>query len=223
MVYNGRCGNPVKLDGWPEHPIEWPKAIPTGIWKMTEEPPGEHQLGTLVYWDKHRIPVNLTIIFALAVAVYGLWLTVRGSEGGAINPIFIVILGLGTALYSWLTNPRTYLIYTDALYVMYGRPRVKRLGFEEISHLEMRTLNTPDRLRVWPVRGRRVVLMARDPDMFHDQLQSALDDYRQAHPELQILEEPPEGMPPSAELLDDLPGGDDEPPPTRGSNGTSGG
>ena len=133
---------------------------------MMEEPPGEQQLGTLVYWDKHRIPVNLTIIFALAVAVYGLWLTVRGAEGGAINPIFIVILGLGTALYSWLTNPRTYLIYTDALYVMYGRPRIKRLGFEDISHLEMRTLNTPDRLRVWPVRGRRVVLMARDPKRF---------------------------------------------------------
>jgi hypothetical protein len=47
----------------------------------------------------------------------------------------------------------------------------------------MRQLATPDRLRVWPVQGRRVVVMARDPEAFYDQLQKALDNFRRMHPE----------------------------------------
>ena len=143
--------------------------------------------GNLIYWDKHRIPINLTVIFSLAVAGFGLWTMFFGQDG-AIRAEFIVILGLGTAIYSWLTNPRVYLVYSDALYIIYGRPRVKKIPFYNISHLEMRQLATPDRLRVWPVHGRRVALMARDPDQFHDQLQRALDDYRQANPEYAALE-----------------------------------
>ncbi len=152
-----------------------------------------------IYSDKHRIPVNLTVIFSLGVAGFGLWTMFFGQDG-AIRAEFIVLLGLGTAIYSWLTNPRVYLVYSDALYIIYGRPRIKKIRFDNISHLEMRQLATPDRLRVWPVQGRRVVLMARDPDEFHDQLQRALDDYRQANPDLYIPELPegPESGPPES-------------------------
>lgn len=147
----------------------------------------EQPQNELIYWDKHRIPVNLTVIFSLAVAVFGLYSLVTGNEGN-IRGEFIVLLGLGSATYSWLTNPRSYLIYPDALFVVYGKPRIKKILFENISHLEMRELVTPDRLRVWLIQGRRVVLMARDPEAFHDQLQKALDEYRKMHPELAVVE-----------------------------------
>ena len=147
----------------------------------------EEAQSNLIYFDKHRVPFNLTVIFSLAVAAFGLWTMFFGQEG-AIPAEAIVLLGLGTAIYSWLTNARVYLIYSDALFIIYGRPRIKKIPFYNISHLEMRQLNTPDRLRVWPVEGRRVVLMARDPDKFHDELKQALDDFRRANPEFQIHE-----------------------------------
>ena len=147
----------------------------------------EEAQSNLIYFDKHRVPFNLTVIFSLAVAAFGLW-TMFFGQGGAIPAEAIVLLGLGTAIYSWLTNARVYLIYSDALFIIYGRPRIKKIPFYNISHLEMRQLNTPDRLRVWPVEGRRVVLMARDPDKFHDELQQALNDFRLANPEFQIYE-----------------------------------
>ena len=146
-----------------------------------------------IYWDKHRIPVNLTVIFSLAVAVFGLYSLVNGNSGG-LDARLIILLGLASAAYSWLTNPRAYLIYTDVLYIMYGKPRTKIFPFSNISHLEMRQLATPDRLRVWLINGRRVVLMARNPEEFHDQLQKALNDFRQAHPEYAVAE--PEDSPP---------------------------
>jgi hypothetical protein len=153
----------------------------------------EQPQNDLVHWDKHRIPVNLTIIFSLAVAVFGLYSIFTGNNNN-IRGEFVVLLGLGSAAYSWLTNPRLYLIYPDALFVLYGRPRNKRIPFENISHLEMRELVTPDRLRVWLIQGRRVVLMARNPEEFHDKLQNALDEFRRNNPVLAVVEPeiPPE-------------------------------
>ena len=142
-----------------------------------EEPQPENQL---VYWDKHRIPVNLTLFFALAVAAFGIY----------SGPEFILIAaGLGVAAYSWFTNPRRYMIYQDALTLVYGTPRVRVIYFTNISRLEMRELNTPDRLRVWLTNGRRVVLMARDPEAFHDHLQQAIDEFARKYPEYFALPE----------------------------------
>ena len=155
-----------------------------------------------IYWDKHRIPFNLTIIFSLAVAVFGLYTFVSGNTG-SFDGRLITVLGLGSAAYSWLTNPRTYLVYTDTLFIMYGKPRTKAIPFSNISHLEMRQLATPDRLRVWLLSGRRVVLMAKDPEEFHDQLQKALDDFRKAHPEYAVAEpDRPEESPPAIDSGD---------------------
>lgn len=139
----------------------------------------EDSQSQLVYWDKHRIPVNLTLLFSLGVAAYGLFLFLQGGSG-----IILIIAGLAVGAYSWFTNPRQYRVYDDALVVIYGAPRTRVIPFSNVSHLEMRQLATPDRLRVWPVNGRRVVIMSRDPEAFHEQLQKALDEFRQAHPEL---------------------------------------
>ncbi len=91
---------------------------------------------------------------------------------------------MAVGAYSWFTNPRQYWIYPDALVIVYGTPRVRNIPFTNISHLEVRTLNTPDKLRAHFYKGRRAVLLVRDPDAFHEKLQKALDDYRSSHPEL---------------------------------------
>jgi hypothetical protein len=145
-----------------------------------EQPPGQMDQtpSQLVYWDKHRIPINLTLLFSLGVAAFGVFNFLQGAGGE-----LLIFAGIGVGAYSWFTNPRQYRIYEDALVIIYGSPRTKVMLFSEISHLEMRQLAIPDRLRVWPVRGRRVVLMARDPEAFHEQLQKALDEFRQRHPE----------------------------------------
>ena len=156
-----------------------------------------------LYWDKHRIPVNLTIIFSLLVAVYGLYNFIQGA-----GPLLLVA-GLGVGAYSWFTNPRQYWIYPDALVVVYGSPRTKVLSFSNVSHLEMRALATPDRLRVWPYQGRRIVLLARDPDKFNEELQQALDDYRKLNPVLEATSEQVEVIPPNSVSSDDGRNGSD--------------
>ncbi len=139
-----------------------------------------------IYWDKHRIPINLTVIFALFVAVYGLYNLLQGTGG------VLLVAGLAVGIYSWLTNPRQYWIYPDALVVVYGKPRTRVIPFTNVSQVEMRAQATPDRLRALLHRGRQVVLMVRDPDAFNEQLQKALDDYRGLHPELSILDSGPD-------------------------------
>ena len=108
-----------------------------------------------IYWDKHRIPFNLTLVFAFGVAAFGVVQLLQGSDSG-----LLLGAGLLVAAYSWFTNPKQYLIFPDRVQVVYGRPRVKIIYFSDVSRLEMRQLATPDRLRVWPKSGRRVVLMA---------------------------------------------------------------
>ena len=139
-----------------------------------------------IYWDKHRIPINLTVIFALLFAVYGLYSLLQGAGG------VLLVAGLAVGFYSWFTNPRQYWIYPDALVVVYGRPRTRVIPFTNVSHVEMRAQATPDRLRAALHRGRNLVLMVRDPDAFNEQLQKALDDYRGLHPELSILDSVPD-------------------------------
>ncbi len=133
-----------------------------------------------IYWDKHRIPINLTVIFALFVAAYGLFVSLQGQ-----SPLLLVA-GLAVGIYSWVTNPRQYWIYPDALVVVYGKPRSRAIPFTNLSHLEMRGQASPDRLRASLHRGRNLVIMVRDPDAFNEQLQKALDAYRGQHPELSM-------------------------------------
>lgn len=131
-----------------------------------------------IYWDKHRIPFNLTVILAMFVAAYGLFLMLQGSDPR------ILLAGLAVGAYSWLTNARQYWIYPDALVIVYGKPRTRVIPFTNLSHLEVRGQTAPDRLRASLHRGRPVVLLVRDPEAFNEKLQKALDNYRGLHPEL---------------------------------------
>jgi hypothetical protein len=133
-----------------------------------------------LYWDKHRVPVNLTLILSLGIAVWGLYNFINGD-----TPV-IFFLGIGVAVYTWVTSPRIYMIYADSLYIVYGKPRVKVIHFSNIDVVEMGSLATPDRLRIRPIKGRRQILLARDPEAFFDQLEAALNAFRAAHPEYGI-------------------------------------
>ncbi|PKB70581.1 MAG: hypothetical protein BZY87_10035 [SAR202 cluster bacterium Io17-Chloro-G6] len=118
-----------------------------------------------LHWDDPRTKLNLTLIFALVVVVIG----VIGQ-----NP-FLFIIGAGVAIYSWLTNAKQYLIYRDALVIVYGRPRVKSFHFDEIANLETLALPMGERLRVRFVNGRRIMLMTRDSETFRAKLDEALE------------------------------------------------
>ncbi|MCH8988801.1 MAG: hypothetical protein IIA92_08330 [Chloroflexi bacterium] len=117
-----------------------------------------------LHWDNHRTNLNLTFIFALIVAVIGI-----------LGQPVLFVIGIGVAIYSWLTNPKQYLIYRDALVIVYGRPRVKAYPFQEISHLETLSLPMGERLRVRMVNGSRIMLLTKDTDTFRAKLDEALE------------------------------------------------
>lgn len=121
-----------------------------------------------LHWDEHRTKLNLTIIFALIVAVIGAF---------SWNP-FILIMGIGVAIYSWLTNAKQYLIYRDALVIVYGRPRVKTFRFADISHVEVISLPIGDRLRVRMNPRGSVMLMTKDSGTFRAKLDEALEAFQ---------------------------------------------
>ena len=125
-----------------------------------------------LYWDNHRVSVNLTMIFALAVAVLGLF------SGG-----MLFFAGVGVAAYTWFTSPRRYLIYENVLVIQYGRPRVKVIDFANISHLEMLSLGIGDRLRVVLVSGKRTMVMSKNLETFRERLDEALERYQGRSPQ----------------------------------------
>ena len=102
---------------------------------------------------------------------------------GNISPEILIIMGLLVGAYSWLTTPKIYAIYPDALIVAYGRPRRKVIYFNNISEIDMRQRHSPDRLRVIQTNGKRVAIVAKDPESFHDQLESALASFRGVQPQ----------------------------------------
>jgi hypothetical protein len=126
-----------------------------------------------LYWDNHRVSVNLTMIFAVAVAVMGLL---------SSSPM-LLFAGLGVAAYTWFTSPRRYLIYENVLVIQYGRPRVKVIDFSNISHLEMLSLGIGDRLRVVLLNGKRTMVISKNLDTFRERLDDALERYQSQYPQ----------------------------------------
>ena len=117
-----------------------------------------------IHWDNHRTKLNLTFIFALVVAVIGI-----------LGQPVLFVIGVGVAIYSWLTNPKQYLIYRDSLVIVYGRPRIKSYPFQDMAHLELLTLPIGDRLRIRMANGRRLMLLTKDSQTFMEKLDEALD------------------------------------------------
>lgn len=136
-----------------------------------------------LYWDKDRVPVNLTLILALGISLWGLAGSIGLPFGSGGNPQLIIVLGVGVAVYTWLMTPRQYLVYADALCIVYGRPRVKTLHFRDIDAVELGSLSALDRLRVRPRQGRRQSIRVREVEAFYEQLEGALSAFRAAHPE----------------------------------------
>ena len=135
-----------------------------------------------LYAAKDRVPFNLTLVLALGIAMWGLAGLV-GILPPPGNPEMIIALGLAVTAYTWLFTPREYMVYNDAVCVVYGRPRVKTIHFSNIAVVEMGSPVSIDQLRIRPIRGRRQSIRVRDPEAFYDELESALNAYRAAHPE----------------------------------------
>ena len=141
-----------------------------------------------LHWDNHRTNLNLTFIFALIVAVIGI-----------IGQPVLFVIGIGVAIYSWLTNPKQYLIYRDALVIIYGRPRVKSYPFQEMSHLELLTLPIGDRLRIRMTNGKRLMLLTKDTETFRAKLDEALDAFHGGQRGTDYDQESQPGMQPQIE------------------------
>ena len=122
--------------------------------------------------DNHRGSLNLTLYLALGVVVVGF------LSGPAIQ---LIVIGLGVLAWTWFTTPKQYLIYTDSLIIVYGRPRVRMIPFSQLSHVERLSLPIGDRLRIRLVSGRRIMLSMRDTETFHDRLDEALDNFHGIH------------------------------------------
>ena len=120
-----------------------------------------------IYWDQSATKWNLTLIFSAVVAVLGLFM----------QAVLLIILGLGMAIYSWLTTPRQFLLYRDSMVIVYGMPRTRVISFAEISHIELLALPLGERLRIRMISGGRVMLMMRDPGAFRGHLEDALARY----------------------------------------------
>lgn len=135
-----------------------------------------------LYWDKDRVPVNLTLILSLGIVLWGL-----GGLFGLIpfggSPQLIVVLGVAVAAYTWLFTPRSYGVYADCLVIHYGRPRIKVMRFSDIDTVELGSVAALERLRVRPLRGRRQSIRVRDVDTFYEHLERAFNAFRTAHPE----------------------------------------
>lgn len=135
-----------------------------------------------LYAAKDRVPFNLTLVLALGIAGWG----VAGFLGifpPPANPEMIIALGVAVSIYTWLFTPREYMVYSDAVCVAYGKPRVKVIHFSNIAVVEMGSMIALDQLRIRPVKGRRQSIRVRDPETFFEALEAAINTYRDAHPE----------------------------------------
>ncbi|MFL2645342.1 MAG: hypothetical protein ACJ0KI_06770 [Dehalococcoidia bacterium] len=122
-----------------------------------------------IHSDKYRGSVNFTLIFALFVIAYGL---LQGESGQTL-----VIVGALVAVYVWFTRAREIEIYEDCILIRYGKPRVKIIPFENIERVDPLHLQVPDRWRIHLYRGRRIVLLTRDPELFVEKLEEAREAY----------------------------------------------
>ena len=141
-----------------------PMIRPDGYAKITDMQP-EQTPDQPIHWDNDRTSMNITLVLAMGIAVYGL----------VVAQFLMGLAGLAIAAYTWLTRPRRYLIYSTYLVIQYGMPRIKVIPFSEISHPEMLSLPIGDRLRLVLLNGRRMMITARDLDTFREKLDAALE------------------------------------------------
>ena len=182
---------------------------------------------TLIYWSPSRVRFNLTLILAVAVILFGLYQlfmdsrssevpaettgqvesqgegeTEPASQGGGSGAWLLILVGLGVGAYSWLTSPRQYRVYSDALIIMMGTPRRRTIHFSDIREVVIDRGFMGDPLRVYTVNRRRIALQVREPEEMHRYLESALADFRRANPQYAPPPEPvSEEQPSNADVV----------------------
>lgn len=144
------------------------------------------------------------------------------------NAWLLIVVGLAVGAYSWLTSPRQYRVYSDALIIMFGTPRRRTIHFSDIRELANDRGFMGDPLRVYTMNRRRIPIQVQEPEPMHQALQSALAEFRRAYPQYAppAAEEPEgaeaadatavdatgvEGAPPAAESAGSSGGGEEAP------------
>ena len=172
---------------------------------------------TLIYWAPSRVRFNLTLILAAAVILFGLYQmftdmrsgddvpaetaaqtqaqggegeTPASSQGSGSGAWLLIVVGLGVGAYSWLTSPRQYRVYSDALIIMFGTPRRRTIHFSDIREVVSDRGFMGDPLRVYTVNRKRIPLQVREPEEMQRYLDSALADFRRANPQYAPPPEP---------------------------------
>lgn len=168
---------------------------------------------TLIYWAPSRVRFNLTLILAVVVVALGVLQYVGidplgavcsppaarestetgdGATAGPAEPeqstnrnsaLLLVLVGLGVGAYSWLTSPRQYRVYSDALVIMFGMPRQRTIHFSDIREVVLDRGFMGDPLRVYTVNRRRIPLQVREPEEMHRYLDSSVKDFWRANPQ----------------------------------------
>ena len=107
-----------------------------------------------------------------------------------------MIVGLLFTGFNWFTNAKQYLIYTNALVIIYGQPRVKAYQFSDISHLEMLELPMGLRLRVRLNSGGRFIISTQNIEEFRDRLDEALAKFNDTYQTPALPAEEPDNSTP---------------------------
>ena len=119
------------------------------------------------------------------------------------NAWLLIVVGLAVGAYSWLTSPRQYRVYSDALIIMFGTPRRRTIHFSDIRELANDRGFMGDPLRVYTMNRRRIPIQVQEPEPMHQALQAALGEFRRAYPQYAPpAAEEPEGAEAGAEAAD---------------------
>ena len=164
----------------------------------------------LLFWAPSRVRFNLTLILAAAVILFGIYQVITearsgdspsaetgqvqegqpeadgegqqsGRSGG--GSWLLIVVGIGVGAYSWLTSPRQYRVYSDALVIMFGTPRNRSIHFSQIQEAVNDRGFMGDPLRVYTINRKRIAIQVRDPEEFHAHLDSAMAEFRRAYPQ----------------------------------------
>ena len=104
------------------------------------------------------------------------------SSGGG-GAWLLIIVGLGVGAYSWLTSPRQYRVYSDALIIMFGMPRRRTIHFSDVREVVLDRGFMGDPLRVYTTNRRRIPVQVREPEEMHRYLDSATREFWRDNPQ----------------------------------------
>ena len=130
------------------------------------------------------------------------------------NGWLLIVVGLGVGAYSWLTSPRQYRVYGDALMILFGAPRRRTIHFRDIREVVNDRGPMGDPLRVYTNNRRRIPIQVREPEEMHRYLDQALADFRRDNPQY--------APPPPPEPEGETPADTDDAGPATGSGNDAG-